>query len=573
MVILPYPKEIEELDGKLKYTAFNTECDNAEVAVLYKDFFDANADCAIKLSKDLSLAEEEYKLEIGEGGVSIGYSKPVGAYRALTTLKLIISQSENSEIGFVKIHDYPSLKNRGYMLDISRGRIPNLSHIKKIVDMMADLKYNQLQLYMESIVYEYKNFPQYWKDTKPLTQAEIKELDKYCADRFIRLVPNQNSFGHMAAWTEKEELSHLAITGKDGKPSMTLNPLKEETLEFIDKIYDGYFDAFSADIVNIGMDETNELGMNETKEECDKRGVGAVFTDYLKKVCALIKDKYGKTPMFWDDIVFLHPEQLDSLPEDAVLMHWGYEASHRFDRNCRMISERGLKFYVCPGTSMWNSFTGRTNVAVANMRSAAEAADYYGGEGFLLTEWGDFGHPQMPGMTYLPFVYGAAISWDTPGRVSDYALMDSIKVYMDEYIYKTEGDKSLADIVYRMGNYYFLEDYPRFNVTDTFISIFPDSKITKGKLAGFERVYKYMTAIREELNSVKADADILEDIILCCDMVIYSAKLMCGMHERIEEEKNDIINRYKKLWVKTSHDIGQDIFIKILEKAFEVYTK
>ena len=212
MIILPYPKEIEELEGKLKYTAFNTECDDAEVKALFKDFSDANADCTIKLSKALSLAEEEYKLEIGGDGISIEYSKPVGAYRALTTLKLIISQSENSEIGFVKIHDYPSLRNRGYMLDISRGRIASLSHIKKIVDMMADLKYNQLQLYMESIVYEYKNFPQYWKDTKPLTQAEIKELDKYCAERFISLVPNQNGFGHMGAWTEKEELSHLAIT-------------------------------------------------------------------------------------------------------------------------------------------------------------------------------------------------------------------------------------------------------------------------------------------------------------------------------------------------------------------------
>ena len=44
-------------------------------------------------------------------------------------------------------------------------------------------------------------------------------------------------------WLEKEELSHLAITGKDGKPSRTLNPLKEETLEFMDKIYDGYIPA------------------------------------------------------------------------------------------------------------------------------------------------------------------------------------------------------------------------------------------------------------------------------------------------------------------------------------------
>ena len=503
MIILPYPKKMEELGGKLKCTAFNTQCDDAEVGALYKDFSDANADCIIKLSKDLALAEEEYKLEVGESGVSIKYSKPVGAYRALTTLRLIISQSENSEIGFIKIHDYPSLKNRGYMLDISRGRIATLDHIKRIVDMMADLKYNQLQLYMESLVYEYKNFPQYLKDVMYLTQAEIKELDKYCADRFISLVPNQNSFGHMGEWTKKEELSHLAITDADGKPSATLNPLKEETLEFIDKIYDGYFDAFSSDIVNIGMDEPNELGLNETKEECDKRGIGAVFTEHLKKVCDLISNKYKKTPMFWDDIVFLHPEQLDNLPKDATLMHWGYEANHRFDRNCSMIKERGLKFYVCPGTSMWQSFTGRTNNSIANMRSAAEAADYYGGEGFLLTEWGDFGHPQMPAMTYFPLAYGAGISWDVPGHISNADLVDLIKGYMDKYIYKTMGDKSLADIVYRMGNYYLLEEYPRANATETSMYMFDHDHIKKSKIEGFRRVYKYMTDIKDELVLLK----------------------------------------------------------------------
>ena len=42
--------------------------------------------------------------------------------------------------------------NRGYMLDISRGRILDLSHIKTMVDILSDLKYNQLQLYIESRV-------------------------------------------------------------------------------------------------------------------------------------------------------------------------------------------------------------------------------------------------------------------------------------------------------------------------------------------------------------------------------------------------------------------------------------
>lgn len=308
----------------------------------------------------MNFKEEEYILVIDESGILIEYSELAGAFRTLTTLKMILSQSENGAIEFVKIHDYPSIKNRGYMLDISRGRIPNLSHIKRIVDILADLKYNQLQLYMESLVFEYKNFPEYWESTKP---------------------------------------------------SPTLNPLKEETLEFIDKIYDGYFDSFSADIVNIGMDEPNELGSGETKEACDK------------------------------------------------------------------------------------------------------------------------------------------------------------------YIYNTKSEKSLADIVYRMGNYYLLEDYLSFNSTELNTIYRDSSLLTERKREGIERVLKYMTDIRRELDSVTADKDALEDAIFSCDLVIYLAKLIYGIHDNIEGEKENIIERYKKLWAKTSHDIGTEIFIDLLEKSFTDYTK
>ena len=573
MFFVPYPKEIEEKEGVLKYRELKAVCADKNIEKMYSAISKDRGDTIIALTENKSLKEEEYTLSVEEGGIFIEYSLPVGAYRAFTTLKLILAQSEGNSLGYIKIHDYPSLKNRGYMLDISRGRIPNLDHIKKIVDIMADMKYNQLQLYMESFVYEYKNFPEYWKDTKPLTIEEIKELNIYCKERFISLVPNQNSFGHMEVWTEKPELSHLAITSKEGKPSPTLNPLKEETLEFIDKIYDGYFDAFSADMVNIGMDEPLELGINETKEECDRVGVGTVYTQYLTKVCKLIETKYHKSPMFWDDIVFIHPEQLENLPKSATLMHWGYETRHRFDRNCSIIKKNGLKFYVCPGTSMWQSFTGRTNNMLTNVTNAAAACDYYGGEGFLLTEWGDLGHPQMPAMTYFPLIFGGCFSWDAPEHVSVYFVCGQIKQYMDKILFKTKGKKSLADIVYRMGNYYLWEEELCENATNLIRMLINTENLTDINVAGEKRALKYMQELREELNEVDADSDAMEDIIFSCDLVIFAAKLVCGIHQGLKEEKEELKERYKELWLKTSHDIGQNIFLDFLEEAFSKHTK
>ena len=68
------------------------------------------------------------------------------------------------------------------------------------------------------------------------------------------------------------------------------------------------------------MDEPFELGLNETKEACEKHGVGKVYTDYLNKICELVSKKYNKTPMFWDDIVFKHPEQLENIPKKVIVM-------------------------------------------------------------------------------------------------------------------------------------------------------------------------------------------------------------------------------------------------------------
>ena len=86
-------------------------------------------------------------------------------------------------------------------------------------------------------------------------------------------------------------------------------------------------------------------------------------------------------------------------------------------------------------------------------------------------------------------------------------------------------------------------------------------------------VLKYMQELREELNEVEADSDAMEDIVFSCDMVIFAAKLVCGLHQGLKEEKEELKERYNRLWLKTSHDIGQNVFLDFLEEAFSKCTK
>ncbi|MBQ3124444.1 MAG: family 20 glycosylhydrolase [Clostridia bacterium] len=572
MYIIPNPQKWEikdeKIDIKSVYVEGNCDCIYKFAGLLNED----TKGVKISFRKTDELCGEHYKIEIDTNGITVMHGTAEGAYRATSTLKQILAQREDGKINCMSIDDYPDIPNRGYMLDISRGRIPNLSHIKTMVDILADLKYNQLQLYMETFVYEYKNFTEYTKDTEPLTQAEIKELDAYCKEHFITLVPNQNSFGHMAAWTSQKELSHLAITDEDGKPSATLNPLLDETMEFIDKVYDGYFDAFSSDMVNIGMDETFDLGLNETKEACEKYGTGKVYTDYLVKVCKLISEKYGKTPMFWDDIVFKHPEQIENVPENAIFMDWGYETIEHFDRNCQRLKERGFRYYLCPGTSMWKSYTGRCDNMIINIASSAECAKYYDAEGFLLTEWGDGGHPQFPATAMFPAVFGGAMSWKAglghPETAFDYRreLIGECKQYTDKYIYGCTGEKSLADIVYRMGNYYLLEHAPLHNGTELDMYM-EEEEIPEEKVRAFKNVKRYMTELRDELSEVTADETAIREIKVNCDMVIFIASKLIGDNLDYKNEFEALKAEFEELWMMKNHRAGINICMDKLEKA------
>ena len=575
MFIIPHPKKIELREEKIKASSFFVNADCDEIYRFTNDFCDENSDVKINFEKAVDLKEEHYKIDISQDGIFVLYGDIEGAFRAFTTIKQVVSQAENEEISCLNIEDYPSIKTRGYMLDISRGKIPKLQQLKKLVDILSDLKYNQFQLYMDSFVYEYKNFPEYTKDTEPLTRCEIIELNQYCQERFIKLVPNQNGFGHMAAWTFKEELSHLAIHC-NGKPSSTLNPLLDGSIELLDKIYDGFLDEFSADIVNIGMDEPFELGYGETKEACEKYGIGTVYTEYLNKVCRLVSEKYHKTPMFWDDIIFKHEEQIENVQKDAIFMQWGYETEHHFDRNCRKLSEKGLRFYVCPGTSMWASLTGRTNNAIVNMSIAAECGSYYGAEGFLLTEWGDAGHPQFFSTTLFPLTYGAAVSWDSGDHdvQDEYPMrgkrISDCKKYVDKYLYKCSDEKSLCDIVYRMGNYYLLEDCKQFNQTEIEYYICYPYKLTDEKIDGFKRVREYMISLRNELNSVEADEISIREIKVNCDMVILLSSKFAGVDMDYQNEFKALKKEFEELWILKNHKAGMEICMKRIENVLRL---
>ena len=52
---------------------------------------------------------------------------------------------------------------RGYMLDVSRDKVPTLATLKRIVDLLERFGYNQFQLYTEH-TFAYSRHKAVWKD-------------------------------------------------------------------------------------------------------------------------------------------------------------------------------------------------------------------------------------------------------------------------------------------------------------------------------------------------------------------------------------------------------------------------
>jgi hypothetical protein len=358
-----------------------------------------------------------YRLQVLPDVIKLTAHDEAGLFYAAGTLSQLLTQAASGMLPGLEINDWPDFPARGVMLDISRDRVPQMANLYDLVDRLSSWKINQLQLYTEH-TFMYRQHPEVWAVASPMTGEDILALDAYCRERYVELVPNQNSFGHMERWLKHSRYAPLAETlGEIHTPWNTtmqgpfsLAPLHPGSLELLRSMYDELLPHFSSRMINVGCDETVDLGQGQSQEACQARGIGRVYLDFLLKIYTDVTRR-GYQMQFWGDIINDHPELTPELPKDAIGLLWGYEADHPFNLQGERFARAHVPFYVCPGTSAWNTLAGRTDNAIANLTNAAENGIKFGACGFLNTNWGDGGHWQAYPVTFLGYAAGAAFAW------------------------------------------------------------------------------------------------------------------------------------------------------------------
>lgn len=360
----------------------------------------AQSDKALYLEK-IPFPPEGFRLEIGQGKLRLLAGDDAGFYYGLAALKLMLAMTAGILPGGI-VEEIPDYPNRGVMLDVSRGKLPTLDYLKQLVGVLSDMRYNILQLYCEDKL-ELKGHPLLGAITGVYTQSEIVELDQYCLAHFVQLQPCIQTYSHMHGILRTPGYSDLS----ENTDLFSFGAGNEKVYAFLEEEFTQVLPWFTSKTVNINMDEAYDLGTGYSKEAVQRQGKGAVFLQHILRVIAAA-EKGGATKIqLWGDIVQKYPELLSQLPDNVIVMEWNYNPLPKFE-SLSLFGSLGREFWAAGGVGTWNSIFPRTYNCYINLTNLYAQALEAGAKGFLVTDWGDYGHMQPLGLSLYGYLIGAA---------------------------------------------------------------------------------------------------------------------------------------------------------------------
>lgn len=190
--------------------------------------------------------DEAYRLDVDASRISIHANTAHGLFNAVQTLHQLMR--DDFMVDNCSIRDWPSFPFRGYMVDVGRN-YQSVNLLKEQIGVMARYKLNVFHLHLtENIAWRLES-----KVCPALNSAanmtrnsgeyysfdELNELIRYCADRYITLIPELDMPGHSDAFKR--------ATGYDMQ--------SPEGMELCRKLLNELMDHTDLPYIHIGGDE------------------------------------------------------------------------------------------------------------------------------------------------------------------------------------------------------------------------------------------------------------------------------------------------------------------------------
>jgi hexosaminidase len=277
-------------------------------------------------------SDESYKLVVDESGVKLTANTRFGALHGIETLlQLLQNGPDNTALPYVTIEDTPRFPWRGVLLDSARHFLP-IEDIKRQLDGMAAAKLNVFHWHLTDdqgwrfASTRYPKLQQLASDGKFYTQAQMKEIVRYAADRGIRVVPEIDMPGHASAIA----VAYPELMSAPGPYEMerhwgvlkpVLDPTKEATYAFADAMVGELAAIFPDPYLHIGGDEVddtqwkNNPAIQKFMQE-NKLADSHALQAYFNRKLETILEKHHRQMVGWDEIY--HPD----LPKSILIQSW-----------------------------------------------------------------------------------------------------------------------------------------------------------------------------------------------------------------------------------------------------------
>lgn len=277
---------------------------------------------------------------------------------------------------------------RGFHLDL-RVQVMRPTALHRFADELAALGCNTLIMEWEA------SFPYRRHATvaheRAYTPAQVRAFLRHCRRLGLTVIPLQQSLGHLEHVLRHPRYAHLREDAKDlcqlcPRKIDAARTLVRELLADLRELHDGEW-------IHLGGDEAYLLGhCPECRAFVARHGLSRLYAECMS---ALIEDarSTGWKPIIWADMMLKHPECLDLLPRDTVIIDWNYGwAADRFG------PPETLRQH---GFTVWGAAALRSNPDnhslthwakhLNNFRDFLPQAAHAGYTGMILTSWSTSG--------------------------------------------------------------------------------------------------------------------------------------------------------------------------------------
>ena len=492
--------------------------------------------------------EEEYSVTVDKNTITCASNDIKGLLHGVQTLcQLIRANRTSNTIPCLSINDWPSLKWRGYAIDMTRGPSAKLETLKYQVNLSSYVKMNIYSYYMEN-QYAFSKHPTIGPVDGSFTPAELKELVAYAATRRVEILGNQQSFGHLATILRSEKYGHLAEYGSytDKSPGnrWSLSPALEESYQFLDELYSEQIPLLPFGMFNVNCDEVMGIGSGSAADMVAQYGVGGVYVKHMQRIHDILKNKYGKRMMMWGDIIGHHPDKLDQIPKDTVMMAWDYRTIPSFEAGIRPYAKSGYDFFVCPSVLGWSRVLPDFKCATINIQNFVRDGAKLGALGMLNTDWKDDGQT-LNAPLYHGFAWGAECAWNgSTTAPADFNRRIGAVVFGEngdhfgkaiELLGETTNIRGVSDVGYPSNG--FLNQ--KYWANDFQSTLDPEVII-----ASAEKVLSLVRPAKKHLEDCRKDAQVNAELL---DAFVFGASRMEWVGQRMLDGA-EVVKEYTKIY-------------------------